>query len=100
MKRILLLNLLFITSYSLLDGQTDSISMNIKDGDHYFGVNIGTTKGLGLSYIYWPKKDGIQLTFLPLLDINNSYISLGVRYLRKVKSYTNSDFYILGESSY
>lgn len=74
--------------------KTDSILTlrTNEDGKHYFGLNAGLTTGLGLSYIYMPAKNGFQVSFLPVLDKENQFYSLGFTYLRHVKDYKRTSF--------
>ena len=51
---------------------------------NYIGLNAGYTTGFGLSYEYWPKKNGIQITFLPLFSKEEKRFSLGLTYLRNL----------------
>ncbi|MCX6230939.1 MAG: hypothetical protein NTZ33_05295 [Bacteroidetes bacterium] len=53
-------------------------------GKHNLGLNAGYTTGLGLSYEYWPKKNGIQITFLPLLSKDEKRYSFALTYLRNL----------------
>jgi hypothetical protein len=96
MNRIGLLSIfLLFTLY--VKSQDSDISKPIisEHSDKYFiGANVGFTTGIGFSYIYWPNKNGIQLTLLPLLNKGTSYLSLGCSYLRKIKSYQDLDFFL------
>jgi hypothetical protein len=76
--------------------QIDTVKITKPEGNNCVGVNIGTTSGVGLSYIYWPGKSGFQLTFLPLLDKKHSYLSIGATYLHKIKDFPHSTFFIYG----
>jgi hypothetical protein len=72
-----------------------NITNKDKIGVNYVGINAGTTTGLGLSYAYWPHKNGVQITFIPLIDKVHTYISLGATYLRKVKVVSNNYTFFL-----
>ncbi len=56
----------------------------------YIGLNVGATTGIGFAYRYWPNKHGVQITFLPIYDDNNTYVSFGLTYLKEFKK---SNFY-------
>jgi hypothetical protein len=43
-----------------------------------FGIHAGATTGVGLSYRYWPKKFGIQVTMLPIKTDDQTFFSVGL----------------------
>ena len=43
-----------------------------------FGIHVGATTGIGLSYRYWPAKIGLQLTLVPIKTDNFMWISAGI----------------------
>lgn len=53
---------------------------------HEIGIAAGFVTGYGLSYRYWPKKLGVQLTAFPLISNDKSYLSLGVTGLLELDS--------------
>jgi hypothetical protein len=59
---------------------------------HYVGINVGYTTGVGLSYRYWPKKIGLQVTTLPLYSKDSTYGSIGLTCLLKIKQFDNEFF--------
>ena len=61
--------------------------------DHEVGLHAGFTTGLGLSYRYWPRRLGIQATFLPIFGNDNQFISLGLSGLLMLKDDTNVNFF-------
>jgi hypothetical protein len=70
---------------------TDTLKKKAKS---YFGINAGITTGLGFSYIYWPKKNGLQVTFLPLFDKDYQNYSLSLTYLRFLTQYQNVNLFM------
>lgn len=54
---------------------------------HYFGLNAGFTTGIGFSYRFMPKRDGIQITGIPLYDRDHFYMSAAATYLHTIKEY-------------
>jgi hypothetical protein len=60
--------------------------------NHYLGINLGSTTGIGFAYRYWPAKGGIQIALLPLYDKDNTYVSFGISYLRELKEYKLTRF--------
>jgi len=75
--------------------ESDSITKPVRDKryfNHYLGINIGSTTGIGFAYRYWPAKNGFQVAVLPLYDKNNTYISFGTSYLREIKEYNLTRF--------
>lgn len=62
LKKIILL--VFISSFW--------ISTNAQnETKHHIGFSYGTTTGYGLSYRFWPKKLGVQITTLPIIKSGN-----------------------------
>lgn len=96
MKKIVLITIILFTCFTYIFGQNnetnDSLTMS-KRKSNFFGVNAGFTTGLGFSYSYM-KKDGIQLTFLPLIDKEVKKFSLGFAYLRSLKEFGNSLIFV------
>lgn len=84
MKNLLLISFCF---YSLnIIGQNSNDTLPAKK-NQYFGVNAGFTTGLGFSYNFWPGKNGIQITFMPLFDKYKQLFSAGLTYLMTLKDY-------------
>lgn len=96
MKKINFILLCFLFLNILRAQETNSIPTDTlkKKAKSYFGINAGITTGLGFSYIYWPKKDGLQVTFLPLFDKNNQNYSLSLTYLRFLTQYQNLNLFM------
>lgn len=87
MKKYIFVFLFFLCNTALI-GQTinrEILDTLPKKGGSYFGVNAGFTTGLGFSYIYWPGKNGFQITFLPLIDKEEKYISAALTYFLTLK---------------
>ena len=75
--------------------EADSLTQPVQDKrfySNYLGINIGATTGIGFAYRYWPGKNGVQVTLLPLYDKNDTYISFGISYLKEIKEYASSRF--------
>ena len=59
---------------------------------HYFGVNAGSTSGFGLSYKFYPRKTGFQITALPLIVDSEEKISVAFTTLFSLKQEDRGDF--------
>jgi hypothetical protein len=95
MKRKISILLISLIIGQFLFGQaSDTVryySKNTKN-TQALGVNAGFTTGVGLTYKMWDKKNEYQIAFLPLIDKDNSYVSLGFTYLRGLKDFEYSRF--------
>ncbi|MCX6230940.1 MAG: hypothetical protein NTZ33_05300 [Bacteroidetes bacterium] len=58
------------------------------------GINAGFTTGLGLSYEYWPEKDGFQITFLPWISKENTRFSFAFTYFRNLTIGKSVDLFL------
>jgi len=80
----LLLSLFIIMIYTSTFGQDTTLNKKIFRQKYKWaaGVGAGFTTGCGISIKYQPRKDGIQLTFLPYIDNANSreFIWTGLQY--------------------
>lgn len=56
--------------------QENGESINVFSNE--FGFNVGASTGVGFSYRHWGDKFGIQATFLPFKDEENTFISGGL----------------------
>lgn len=73
--------------------ESDTINTPVQPGKkytNYIGINAGFTTGLGVSYRYWHKKSGFQVTFIALYDKYNTDVSIGTTYLRELKQLKTS----------
>lgn len=100
MRKGLILGFVFVSSIGMVEAQTSKDSTRNNSSvasteSHYLGINAGTTTGVGLSYAYWPRRNGFQLTFLPLIDKSNTYISLAGTYLHTLKVVSNNYTFFL-----
>ena len=87
----LILSIIIISFSFCASAQNDSIYTPSK---HFFGLNIGSTTGIGLSYRYWPTRLGAQITAAPIILPNNKhFISLGFSALLKFKETKNFTIY-------
>jgi hypothetical protein len=91
MYSIILLSLVYSSLFAI-ESKTDTVAESI--APNYFGVNIGGTTGIGLSYIYFKNNNGFQITFLPLIDKKNTYLSCGFTYLHIIKELNKTSFYL------
>jgi hypothetical protein len=97
MKKYLIVSIAIMYCF-IATGQNvnDTISkgaLKSNEGTNYFGINGGTSTGLGFSYINWPGKNGFQITFLPIINKDHTYFSLGGTYLRKLKEFKKTTFF-------
>lgn len=78
-----------------MTAQNDSIRQEKPKNEriNYLGINGGLTTGVGMSYIYCPRKNGIQVTFLPLLDKDVAMFSAALTYLRFFSESEKVSFY-------
>lgn len=98
MKNIFIVIILFACVN--LIAQTDST--NVSELNHNLGIAAGFTVGLGPSYRYMPNKDGIQVTFVPLVESEETRLWTGLTYLHQVSrdfkhqsSFSSNIFYYL-----
>jgi hypothetical protein len=79
-----------------LPAQTDTVTTptSVHKKTNYFGVNAGFTTGLGLSYIYRPNRNAIQVTFLPLFDKEANTFSFALTYLRYFSHFKKGSFFM------
>ncbi|MBA7544216.1 hypothetical protein ES705_36568 [subsurface metagenome] len=81
MKKILLITLgLFLVLH--VSAQKNS---EIESKPNEFGIHVGATTGMGLSYRRWIGPAGIQLTALPIITDDYNLTSLGVTALYSLK---------------
>ncbi|HAA16431.1 MAG TPA: hypothetical protein DCE41_33895 [Cytophagales bacterium] len=64
-----------------------------KEAKHAVGLSAGITTGVGISYRYWPKKLGIQLTAAPIFTSESTFASGGATFLLKLKENDWSNFF-------
>ena len=96
MKKIVIITIGLIITTNVF-AQTDSATIagtKEKNRSHYFGFNAGFTTGVGFSFIYQPKKDGIQFTFFPLFDKDDYWVSTGLTYLRTLEQYKRTSIFL------
>jgi hypothetical protein len=62
-------------------GQEKADTLSKAKFKNSLGVAAGFTTGYGLSYRYWPKKFGVQITFAPYSNDYESHTSIGVAFL-------------------
>ena len=75
MKRIALLVIISLIASGIYAQRRDTTNVSRA---HEFGIHAGTTTAVGLSYRYWPKKFGVQVTLLPVKTDEVTFISVGV----------------------
>lgn len=87
MKKISFLLMFLLAISGAIAQESVETSVNKKeDTPHEIGFAAGFATGYGLSYRYWPKTVGIQLTAFPLISDNESFISLGLTGLFELDS--------------
>lgn len=52
-----------------------------------FGVHLGATTGMGLSYRRWVGRFGAQVTALPIKTDNNTFVSTGLTLMYSIREY-------------
>jgi hypothetical protein len=75
MKRIFAFLAIALFATGLFGQQVEVITVN---HPQEFGFHAGATTGIGLSYRYWPGKNGVQLTALPIKTSDEMYINVGL----------------------
>lgn len=50
-----------------------------------FGLNVGPTTGMGLSYRHWFKDEGLQVVFLPVKSSEITMVSAALNYFHTLK---------------
>ncbi len=60
---------------------------------HSVGLHAGSTTGLGFSYRYWPGKFGVQITGIPIFSDGESFGSVGVTPIIKLKEFNSMDIF-------
>ncbi|MGK7392977.1 MAG: hypothetical protein ACNS62_00330 [Candidatus Cyclobacteriaceae bacterium M3_2C_046] len=91
---ILLICGLFSTSKAQTTPDTIRLS------GHSIGAAAGFSTGVGLSYRYWPVKHGFQVTFLPVIGEDDTFVSLGTTWLIKLKDGKNVDLFLFAANHF
>jgi hypothetical protein len=92
--KILALFLCMVSLQVTLLGQEKGDTLSKTKFSNFLGVAAGFTTGYGLSYRYWPKKFGIQVTFAPYENKYEAHYSLGVAFLFKVIETDKTNFFL------
>ena len=92
MKKIILLICCFLFVEGLFAQKNDTI----KKRKNEIGIHAGFSTGVGLSYRFWPKYIGVQLTALPIKQGKDIFISAGFTILCKYyeAKYVRGFFYL------
>lgn len=93
-KKTLLLLLCLFSLQAALISQGKADTLNKVKFNNNLGVAAGFTTGYGLSYRYWPKQFGIQVTFAPYSNDSESQYSFGVAFLLKVIETNYANFFL------
>jgi hypothetical protein len=96
MKKLSLL-LIGIVLATILNAQKDSLTKGPpteKPKSHYIGVNAGGSTGLGVSYIYWPNKVGVQVSVWPWLTKESTWLSTALTILPTLVSNKHTVLYL------
>ena len=75
MKRIVTFIAGSVLTLSLCGQQVEVVKVN---HSQEFGFHAGATTGVGLSYRFWPGKNGVQLTALPIKTDDYIFVNLGL----------------------
>ncbi len=86
-KRIILLAICFL-SLSVFSQEEENVT-----NKNEFGVHLGSTTGIGLSYRHWFNNSGFQLTALPILTDEYDFVSAGLTFLHSFKNSKYFRFY-------
>lgn len=78
----------------------DTTSKKMSFKSHFIGLNAGITTGLGVSYRFMPSRNGFQVTVLPIIDPERTYLSLAATYLREIKKMALSRFLFYASNHY
>lgn len=88
MKKILLLALIGLFVHSVRAQEIEEPALK-----HEFGIHLGATTGMGLSYRHWFGKTGIQITALPIKTNDYTLVSAGFSFLQSFYESRYSRFY-------
>lgn len=91
MTKNFIISIIALSFSSMLLAQESTVSNTKSEPErnsapHEIGLAAGFVTGYGLSYRYWPKKIGVQLTAFPLISNDESYISAGLTGLVELDS--------------
>ncbi len=78
-NKLTVVSLFVIFSITCAANDNDSSLLN---RDNEFGIHIGATTGMGLSYRYWMDKTGVQATLFPIKTDDYIFISAGLTLMR------------------
>jgi len=84
MKQILFLLIYIVGIFISVKGQ-DLVVEKPTVLKNEFGLNVGPTTGMGLSYRHWFKDEGVQVVFLPVKTSYITMISASLNYLHTLK---------------
>jgi|AntRauTorcE11897_2_1112592.scaffolds.fasta_scaffold74965_1 hypothetical protein len=77
-----LLITIFMSSFAFAQQNADSTAANSNSMmKHSLGATAAIANGIGLTYRYWPGKFGVQATFGPYYEEDNTQISSGITFL-------------------
>lgn len=83
MKKTIVVSLIILSFTSSIMAQESTATKPLSNAEinntpHEIGIAAGFVTGYGLSYRYWPKKMGVQLTAFPFVSSEESHISAGI----------------------
>jgi hypothetical protein len=61
---------------------------------HGVGAVLSSSNGKGLAYRYWPKKVGIQVSFIPVASNNEKYYNAGLTGYARLKKYSVGELFM------
>ncbi|MBN2683195.1 MAG: hypothetical protein JXR58_11855 [Bacteroidales bacterium] len=70
-------------------GQSVKDSTTIPISKHSIGIGAGFTTGVGLSYIFLPKRFGVQINLGPTTSKTSQFVSAGLTFLYRIKQGSN-----------
>jgi hypothetical protein len=92
--KVLALFLCLVSLPVALSGQEKADTLSKAKFNNSLGVAAGFTTGYGLSYRYWPRKFGIQITFAPYENKYEAHYSFGLAFLVKVINTEKANFFL------
>ncbi|MEX2485643.1 MAG: hypothetical protein WED10_13815 [Brumimicrobium sp.] len=88
----LLFALLFFVISPTFSQEVEEPDNHVLSKKNHLGVNMGSTTGMGLSYKYFGRKLGVQITGIPVFQGNGYYfVSTGVTALYRIKTSDHID---------
>jgi len=90
MKKLLVL---LLGIFIMLNSFAQYSDTTVVQRKHEFGIQAGSTTGVGFSFRYWPNKFGLQFTMLPVKTDQETYFNVGLTGLYSFYSSRNTRFF-------